>query len=123
VIRSLVLPSCPSCSSTIIKPQVVFFGDNVPTKRQELVTSMLSQSDGVLVVGSSLQTFSIYKFILRWLKNEYSITSPNNHLMVINRHPTRICERHCKEKCEIGHCIQDVDCEELFVNCLDEVLK
>jgi len=64
-VNSFVVPSCPKCDTGILKPYIVFFGDNVPKPRVDQVKKELSQSDGLLVVGSSLYVFSGYRFILQ----------------------------------------------------------
>ena len=55
------VPSCPKCDTGILKPYVVFFGDNVPKPRVEFVRRQVEQSDALLVVGSSLYVFSGYR--------------------------------------------------------------
>ena len=55
------VPDCPSCGG-IIKPDVVFFGEAVPTERVSVATKKLEESDALLVVGSSLMVFSGYRF-------------------------------------------------------------
>ena len=55
------VPSCPKCDTGILKPYVVFFGDNVPKPRVESVRRQVEQSDALLVVGSSLFVFSGYR--------------------------------------------------------------
>ena len=55
------VPGCPSCSG-ILKPDVVFFGDNVPKERVEKVSEALDRSDALLVIGSSLMVFSGFRF-------------------------------------------------------------
>lgn len=55
------VPDCPSCGG-IIKPDVVFFGEPVPSERVSVATERLGQSDALLVVGSSLMVFSGYRF-------------------------------------------------------------
>ena len=55
------IPDCPRCND-ILKPNVVFFGENVPKLRVELALQQLQQAQGVLVIGSSLMVFSGYRF-------------------------------------------------------------
>ncbi len=55
------VPDCPYCSG-ILKPDVVFFGDNVPKERVERVSDALDRSDALLVIGSSLMVFSGFRF-------------------------------------------------------------
>jgi NAD-dependent SIR2 family protein deacetylase len=46
----------------MLKPSVVFFGENVPRERVAQASTALDESDAVLVVGSSLMVFSGYRF-------------------------------------------------------------
>lgn len=55
---------CSNCGG-ILKPDVVFFGDNVPGPRVNLVKENVANSDAVLVLGSSLTVFSSYRIILQ----------------------------------------------------------
>lgn len=48
-----------------MKPDVVFFGDNVPKLRTVHVSEEVSKSSAVLILGSSLSTFSAYRIILQ----------------------------------------------------------
>ena len=58
------VPDCPKCGG-ILKPDVVFFGDNVPKERVESSLEALRASDGLLVIGSSLMVFSGFRFCRR----------------------------------------------------------
>lgn len=53
------------CSRLIIFHLKVFFGDNVPRTRIEKVVRSIIDSDGVLVLGSSLTVFSGYRIVLQ----------------------------------------------------------
>jgi len=46
----------------LLKPDVVFFGENVPRERVERAEAHLAVADAMLVVGSSLMVFSGYRF-------------------------------------------------------------
>lgn len=59
----VVVPSCAACGG-VLKPDVVFFGENVPKTRVAECYSALAEADGVLVAGSSLMVFSGYRFCL-----------------------------------------------------------
>jgi NAD-dependent SIR2 family protein deacetylase len=61
--EDVVVPHCEACGG-VLKPDVVFFGENVPKARVADAYAALSRSDGVLVVGSSLMVFSGYRFCL-----------------------------------------------------------
>ncbi|MCF7750363.1 NAD-dependent protein deacetylase [Bacillus subtilis subsp. subtilis] len=56
------VPGCPQCGG-IFKPDVVFFGENVPRERVATVQAHLQQADAVLVVGSSLMVYSGFRFV------------------------------------------------------------
>lgn len=57
------VPDCPGCGG-VLKPAVVFFGENVPRERVSAAMARLAEARGVLVVGSSLMVFSAYRFCL-----------------------------------------------------------
>jgi NAD-dependent SIR2 family protein deacetylase len=59
--EGFVVPDCPSCGG-MLKPSVVFFGENVPRPRVARAFEQLAASRGLLVVGSSLTVFSGFRF-------------------------------------------------------------
>ena len=61
-IQNFTVAACESCGGTL-KPDVVFFGDNVKRNVVEDLYSKLGDSDGVLVCGSSLFVWSGYRFV------------------------------------------------------------
>lgn len=58
------IPDCPQCGG-ILKPDVVFFGDNVPKQRVIDALDALQQADALLVIGSSLMVYSGFRFCRR----------------------------------------------------------
>lgn len=58
---SFIVPPCPHCGG-VLKPDVVFFGENVPRERVGTAMQALDAADAMLVVGSSLMVFSGYRF-------------------------------------------------------------
>ena len=57
------VPPCPSCGG-VVKPDVVFFGKNVPRQPvPEQPRYSLEQADAVLIVGSSLMLYSGFRFV------------------------------------------------------------
>mgnify|MGYP003836386219 FL=1 len=58
---SFTVTDCPDCRG-ILKPDVVFFGDNVPKVRVQQALEALQNSDALLVVGSSLMVYSGFRF-------------------------------------------------------------
>jgi NAD-dependent SIR2 family protein deacetylase len=59
---SFTIPACAACGR-VMKPDVVFYGENVPPERVEAATAHLAQADAVLVVGSSLMVWSGFRFV------------------------------------------------------------
>jgi len=70
------VPACPSCGG-IVKPNVVFFGENVPRERVEAAGRACLTADAVLVVGSSLMVFSGYRFVAAAAKAGKPIATVN----------------------------------------------
>ena len=63
---AFTVPPCPhgphGCGG-IVKPDVVFYGENVPRERVQSAMRTLEDSDALLVVGSSLMVFSGLRFV------------------------------------------------------------
>jgi NAD-dependent SIR2 family protein deacetylase len=57
-----VAPNCPACGG-LLKPDVVFYGENVPRPRVDDASRHLALADAVLVVGSSLMVYSGFRFV------------------------------------------------------------
>jgi NAD-dependent SIR2 family protein deacetylase len=55
------VPGCERCGG-LLKPDVVFFGENVPKARVAEAMEALHRADAMLVVGSSLMVLSGYRF-------------------------------------------------------------
>lgn len=56
-----VVPDCTVCGG-LLKPDVVFFGENVPRERVDASFAALAAANALLVVGSSLMVYSGYRF-------------------------------------------------------------
>lgn len=74
-------PPCAHCGG-VLMPDVVFFGGTVPKARVEQVQTALAESDAMLVVGSSLQVFSGFRFCRQAVE-------AGKPLFIINRGDTR----------------------------------
>ena len=59
-----VTPSCRRCGG-VLKPDVVFFGENVPRDRVDAACRHLDEADAMLIVGSSLMVYSGFRFVQR----------------------------------------------------------
>jgi NAD-dependent SIR2 family protein deacetylase len=58
---SFTPPPCPRCGG-LLKPDVVFFGENVPRERVTAAQNAIENADAMLVVGSSLMVYSGFRF-------------------------------------------------------------
>ena len=67
LISGFEVPSCLRCRGTL-KPDVVFFGENVPKERVVRAWELFDDAEVLLVVGSSLTVFSGYRFVARAAK-------------------------------------------------------
>ena len=80
-----VVPGCADCEG-VLKPDVVFFGENVPAPRVErcyAAVDALADSGGVLlVVGSSLSVMSGFRFVRRAAR-------AGTPVVIVNRGTTR----------------------------------
>jgi NAD-dependent SIR2 family protein deacetylase len=61
VAPNFVVPTCPSCGG-ILKPDVVFFGESVPTDRVDEAMNALAEAEALLVAGTSLAVNSGMRF-------------------------------------------------------------
>ena len=67
------VPSCPSCGTGILKPDVVFFGDSLPPERSTLSLDIAKNAAGILVVGSSVAVMSAYRLVKQAKTNGASV--------------------------------------------------
>lgn len=80
-IEGFVLAHCQHCGG-ILKPNVVFFGENVPADITAQAWSLFEEAQVLLVVGSSLTVFSGYRFVRRAAQQGVPVA-------VVNLGPTR----------------------------------
>ena len=78
---AFVEPTCDCCGGPL-KPDVVFFGENVPRERVERCHRMIDDARAVLVLGSSLTVMSGFRFV-RYAR---SLGKP---VVIVNRGATR----------------------------------
>ncbi|MBM7052012.1 Sir2 family NAD-dependent protein deacetylase [Rothia sp. ZJ1223] len=81
-IADFQMVGCLSCGSEKLKPNVVYFGESVPTPRKEQAKQLLEQSSSLLIVGSSVAVMSGYKLVLDTLR-------AGKPVGIINAGPTR----------------------------------
>ncbi|GAB3761108.1 NAD-dependent SIR2 family protein deacetylase [Nocardioides ginsengisegetis] len=80
-----VVPGCEQCGG-VLKPDVVFFGENVPAPRVErcyaAVDALPEQDGALLVAGSSLTVMSGFRFVRRAAR-------AGTPVVIVNRGTTR----------------------------------
>ncbi|KAI9483213.1 MAG: DHS-like NAD/FAD-binding domain-containing protein [Benjaminiella poitrasii] len=57
------IPPCLSCGSQKMKPKVVFFGENIKPFVTQQAERFVESASAVLVLGSSLATYSSYRLV------------------------------------------------------------
>ncbi len=72
---------CLECGG-MLKPDIVYFGENVPKDRVEQAYSLIDEADALLVAGSSLTVYSGYRFVRH-------AAARNMPIAIINRGRTR----------------------------------
>ncbi|MGB3185699.1 MAG: Sir2 family NAD-dependent protein deacetylase [Ornithinimicrobium sp.] len=81
-VARFALVRCPRCSHDRLKPDVVFFGGTVERRLVDRSFALVGRARALLVLGSSLQVMSGYRFVRR----AHSLGIP---IAVITRGPTR----------------------------------
>ena len=80
-VSGFVTVACLSCGG-LLKPDVVFFGENVPADRVARSFSLTASAASLLVLGSSLTVRSGYRFVLKAAQLRIPIA-------IVNQGPTR----------------------------------
>ena len=70
------VPACDACGG-MLKPDVVFFGENVPRIRVDAAMAQLAQADAMLVVGSSLMVYSGLRFVHAAVRAQIPVAAVN----------------------------------------------
>jgi NAD-dependent SIR2 family protein deacetylase len=81
LIESFVVARCPACGGTL-KPDFVYFGENVPKDRVERSYAMVDEARALVVAGSSLTVMSGLRFVRHAAKQ-------GKPVVIINRGQTR----------------------------------
>lgn len=76
-----VVPACEVCGG-VLKPDVVFFGENVPKPRVEQSYRLVDEAEALLVAGSSLTVMSGLRFARHAARQ-------GKPVVIINHGPTR----------------------------------
>ncbi len=78
-LHQMHVPPCPQCGG-LMKPDVVFFGENVPRALVERAMNALASADALLVAGSSLMVYSGFRFCRAAQNNGQPIVLINDGL-------------------------------------------
>lgn len=81
-VEQFTMVGCLVCGSPALKPNVVYFGENVPAERKARLRELEARSSSLLVIGSSLAVMSGYKLLL-------DARSAGKPVGLINGGPTR----------------------------------
>jgi NAD-dependent SIR2 family protein deacetylase len=79
--ESFQVVDCSSCQG-VLKPDVVFFGENVPRPRAEACYALVERAIALVVLGSSLSVMSG----LRYVRHAAGLQLP---VVIVNQGPTR----------------------------------
>ena len=71
------VPPCRLCGG-VLKPDVVFFGENVPKRRVLRAYELLAEADALVAVGTSLTVFSGYRFVVQAVKDAKPVVIIND---------------------------------------------
>ncbi len=82
LIDRFVLVPCTACGRGPLKPDVVFFGENVPRDRVARCYELVESARTLLVLGSSLTVMSGYRFVRHAAKRSMDV-------VIVNQGPTR----------------------------------
>ena len=82
VVATFQAPRCLVCHSDLVKPDVIFFGESVPKIVVEQCFSNVDSSLGLVVLGSSLQVMSGYRFVRRAVASAIPVA-------IVTRGPSR----------------------------------
>ena len=100
-VSGFVTPDCSACGG-FVKPDVVFFGENVPKDRVASAFKALDRARALLVVGSSLMVYSGYRFARR-------AADTGKPIAIVNRGRTRADElASLKIDADCGDILDDV---------------
>ncbi|KAG9019028.1 hypothetical protein FRB90_007200 [Tulasnella sp. 427] len=94
-----VVPECAECAAeghpgSILKLEVIFFGESIPEKVKERSFRMVDESDRLLLVGTTLATFSAFRLVKHALEQKKPV-------LLLNLGPARTDNLSEVEKIEL----------------------
>jgi NAD-dependent SIR2 family protein deacetylase len=102
LVRGFRLVACADCGTGVLKPDVVFFGENVPRPRVDACCRLLDDASALLVLGSSLTVMSGLRFV------RYAAKA-GKPVLIVNRGATR-GDPHAAVRVDLplGHALTEV---------------
>lgn len=108
VVGGFTTVECLACGQGPLKPDVVFFGENVPAALVEQCNEWVRRSSAVLVLGSSLAVMSAYRFVRLAHREQVPV-------LIVNQGPTRgDAEAQVRVDARLGEALQAL-CRRLSV--------
>jgi NAD-dependent SIR2 family protein deacetylase len=80
-VDDMIVPACSVCGGTL-KPEVVFFGEFVPTEKFAEAAALVRQADAMVVAGSSLVVNSGIRLLDQAIKRRIPV-------VIVNRGDTK----------------------------------
>ena len=80
-VKGVQVADCLSCQG-VLKPDVVFFGENVPRPRVEACYALVEEASSLVVLGSSLTVMSGLRYVRHAAKRQVPV-------VIVNQGPTR----------------------------------
>ncbi|KAI0664263.1 DHS-like NAD/FAD-binding domain-containing protein [Cubamyces menziesii] len=82
-----VVPECPACllenrRNSMLKPEVIFFGESIPSEVRDRSFDIINQHERLLVIGTTLSTFSAFRLVKHAVERRKPV-------LVLNVGPTR----------------------------------
>jgi NAD-dependent SIR2 family protein deacetylase len=81
LVDAFVVADCTDCGG-VLKPEVVFFGGSVARDVVDAACALVDEAEALLVVGSSLEVYSGYRFVRRAAERAMPVA-------IVNLGPTR----------------------------------
>lgn len=94
-IEGFRLVACERCGGDLLKPDVVYFGESVPRERAQEAYDRVDASRLLLVLGSSLQVMSGYRFVRHAARHGIPVA-------IITRGPTRATAEEVTYRVDAG---------------------
>ncbi|MFZ3565635.1 NAD-dependent protein deacetylase [Streptomyces sp. BH097] len=100
-VRDFQVVTCAACGVGVLKPDVVFFGENVPPERVAACRELVAGAASLLVLGSSLTVMSGLRFVRQ-------AADAGTPVLIVNNQPTRGDRWGVRVELPLGEALRDV---------------